>query len=593
MNEETSNPASLRQGFTLINKVNDIKANKNKSHASRNAKINFYQQDTNVMSNTTNILNKDEDIKSQLTELKSLEAQYAELEKNYKKIRKEIMTTTQSYVNDPSSVGKNVYVSTILNELSSTYQGIYVAASPTGDSQAMTSVEGGSGYTFNACQDTALQKQNQFFALQNVAPDNTGQCVISNDLTDATKYGEKNSSCTQGTDGFIYAGSWTNAVYKVPDAEYVGTFQDSPNRAMELINGGSQTYSYDSCKKAAADGGYSFFALQDGSMGGNAQCAVSNDYSKATGQGINNNFFTATDGHIYGGPWANSLYEIQKTTGNYIGCYKDNENRAMDQVDNLSNYSVETCQQKAISRNAKYFAVQSGTVGTSQCFVSNNLSAVQQYGEAEPYFTGTDGNTYGMEGANAIYKLNSMGDPSVVGNAGYIDDAGKLSEYPKSMVDSRIPFLISIKNDNSCPKNITNIDSIQWNTYKNTGNKMTPSSTCGLAQAIRQDNQQLTNITNQMTDIASQIVQSTHALQSYNSELFNQMGIDKNSLNINLKKYSSVNDEVNKYKKSYMPNVNGLLSDTNVTVAQESQTYMFWSILAIATIILTMSMVHK
>jgi len=566
---ENKETASIRQGFQMINKKKKTKP------------------EGNEMRDTTILLQKDEDIQSQLAQLKVLESRYADLEKQYKNLNRGVMKTTKDYINNPDSIGKNVYVSQILENPTSTYQGVYNSVSPSGEKAMYTFSD---NYTFKTCQEQALIWKNQFFALENVNPStNSGQCSISGSLTDATKYGEKISSCSQGKDGYLYGGSMVNAVYRVPDAEYVGTFNDSPNRAMELLNGGSQTYSYDSCKKAAADGGYPFFALQDGAMNGNAQCAVSKDYSTATGQGTSTNFFTAKDGHIYGGPWANSLYQIQKTTGNYIGCFNDKPNRAMDAVDDLGNYTVETCQEKAVSQSAKYFAVQGGGMGKSQCFVGNNLDAAKQYGEAVPYFIGSDGNGYGYSGANAIYKLDSMGNPDVVGKAGYLDDTGKLTEYQASMIESST----SIKNDGSCPKNITNIDSAQWSNYKNSGEMMTPASTCGLAQATRQDNQQLINISNQMKDIASQIVQSIHTLESYNADLLKQMGVDKMSLKRNLDKYSQINSENKKYEKSYMPNVSGLLSDTAMNVKHENYLFAFWSILAATAIIITISAFHR
>jgi septal ring factor EnvC (AmiA/AmiB activator) len=140
----------------------------------------------------------------------------------------------------------------------------------------------------------------------------------------------------------------------------------------------------------------------------------------------------------------------------------------------------------------------------------------------------------------------------------------------------------------SCPKDVTAIDSIQWGAYPSSGTSMSPASLCGLAAAKEKDDRELKSIESQMKRIASQIVQSTRTLQSYNLDLLKQMGIDKKSLDDNLIKYKETNDHFSKYKTNYIKNTNGLVDDTQVMVDQESYSYMLWTMAAVTTVIVVL-----
>jgi hypothetical protein len=66
------------------------------------------------------------------------------------------------------------------------------------------------------------------------------------------------------------------------------------------------------------------------------------------------------------------------------------------------------------------------------------------------------------------------------------------------------------------------------------------------------------------------------------------MGVDKISLDDNLKKYKETNDDFSKYKTNYIKNTNGLLDDTQVMVNQESYSYMLWMMAAVTTVIIVL-----
>jgi len=541
----------------------------------------FYTSTNNVKQQSLQLLDKNNDIQAQVEKIEALEDQYDSLVKQYNDVQSNLMSVTKKYA-DTNDSGGNVYVSKVVNNPTATYEGVYKSTTSKSWFTAPMS--------YDECIRAASQSGIPFVELREATTINNktvGKCVMSNSLTQSTNLGESTTACNNGSDGNIYGGPNVNAVYQVPNATFVNTFNDSPNRAMPFSNRGRQVDNYQTCRAQAVKGGYQFFALQNGSMNGGAQCCVSNDYNKATGQGVTSNSFVAKDGYTYGGGWANSLYQVETSTPTYVGCFNDNPSKpAMTPVNGgKATYSVDTCQQAAQAAGSKYFAVQGDQPGTSKCFIGNNLTAVKQYGEATPFITGKDGKIYGTSGNSAVYSLNQTeGDPSVVGKLGYVDENGKLSEYPSSMNSNG-----TIKNSNStCPKNVTPIDSIQWKAYPNSGKSMSPATVCGLASAKEKDKKQLQTIEGQMTTIANQIIQSTYTLQSYNSELLTQMGLDKQSLEANLNKYKQTNDLFSKYQKSYINNTNGLLDDTDIMVNQESYTYMLWAIGAIISIMIVL-----
>jgi len=591
---EEPNTHSLHHGKEFHKKHQDVKHRKQKGEKTHRVEVEGFrgnQQDNAFYANTASVkeqsyqlLNKNPEIQNHVKNIQALEKRYVDLATQYNTVQKDLMTLTKNYANN-TSTATNVYVTKVVNNPTATYKGVFIAGPNT-----MTLTN--NTWDYNVCLQTALKSNNDYFSV------GFNGCSTSNNLTTATNLGEAYSACQKGTDGNIYGAPGVNSVYQVPDATFVATFNDSPNRAMPFSNGGRQVDDYNSCRAQAIKGKYKFFGLQNGSMNGNAQCVVSNDYDKSTAQGKTSNSFVAKDGKTYGGGWANAIYEVNSSTPTYIGCFnEDNSKPAMEKVNfGAATYSVDSCLAEAQKAGSKYFAVQGmsyqdgNQVGKSQCSISNNLTTVKQYGKAEPTIKippswGLGDYLFSRPGLNAIYKVDQTnGDPSLVGKLGYVDENGKLSAYPTGMNNKG-----TVTNGNpSCPKNVTAIDSIQWSNYPSSGTTMSPASVCGLAAAKEKDDRQLKSIESQMRAIANQIVQSTYTLQSYNSDLLKQMGVDKISLDDNLKKYKETNDDFSKYKTNYIKNTNGLLDDTQVMVNQESYSYMLWTMAAVTTVIVVL-----
>lgn len=564
--------------------------------------------------------------------------------------------------------GSNVFVNKTLNTPTSTYLGCYndSTTSPT-----MTAVNNGSQiYNYDTCQDAAVNSGSAYFGLQGLDPlTNLSSCYISNDLSTAKKYGQAKTMCNTDSDGNVYGNTLVNAIYKSPtdNATYIGVYKDTPTRAMTLVNGGSGTFTYDTCRQQAVKTGNKYFGLQSfNTKTQKAQCALSNDFSKVSQYGEKYSYTTGKDKKKYGGSWANAVYQVETDLSGYKGCYTDSATApAMTALGNgSSTYSFSSCKDEAVKGGYGYFALQGTSSGSSKCFGSNDLATARKYGEAKSCSKSLDGQTYGSSGINAIYQMNQVGDVSSVGKMGYVDYNSNVTEFPDSMIGLSLKYekydnygtsissidtlqnatyetAVSKCNGNSscygftldtstnvasfygksivdpsnrilkpnttlyirnqmlqnqndaCNKQVVNIDSSQWKNYVKKSGYMSPSSTCDLSSAILSASSQSNAIQSKIVATAKQIVKILNNLNKKSDSINNTTGLNTNTIQANIQKYNDVIVEMSEFTDVRENNIGNIVKESDIKVLQENYGYMFWSILAIATVIVTMNIMRK
>jgi len=908
------------------------------------------------------------EVQSAVQQYQYLKTQFKSLLEKYNTSQATLMGKTTGYVNSKPALGTNVFVSDIANNgMSSTYIGAY---NDTGAS-AMNFLHGGEPiYDAKSCQESALYLGAKYYGLQSGnRTTETAKCAVSNDLSTAQKYGVAKIGCSQDPkDMYQYGGTNLDAVYKTPitASQYIGTYNDTWDRRIPLLNNGSQTFSFDDCKKQAQDKNYKYFALQNMYNLNGGQCGLTNDLAKATSFGesksinvlsdgrkygggwgnaiyenksyvyvpptaakakyignfdvdladwqsikaermsydqcldlavknkakyfnLQNGFSTKTaqcgffnktnmidpstgalnqsrinknvnildDGHEYGGVWAEAIHEInydvvnnppppppapqvlaENNTPSYIGCFKDdptsramqnskassalqndlkpvyvvadtsnsdayilwlwkwakgfpdrtakwiwyipnsaaygrgvehngerpgpvvfqytynsprtsvvatkiyvavddyatiyiNGNKivndeqdyaeagkvfiysamltpgenliqavcvnawgqagfaltCMDSNGNVlfntndswkysfnsnikpitidSNYSVASCQKVAQDGGFAYFGLQGGANGTSQCWVTNDINKAKKYGEASATIKFSDGNNYGTDWVNAIYKVNNPGFLQNVGRAGYIDPQTKVvTPYPDFMISKGETYTLlknrnydgsniqsnpirgssveqckeacnnddncdgfvfdnsskncypksairdytntypnkntdiyyrgpKIVNNASCNSEFSSIDSIEWQNMQKSNSLMTPETKCNLAKLIDPNVMDVTQLGTLLEMLSAQIIEQILILKKYNVDVISQMGLDQHLLDENLNEYMLLNQKFEHYKKYEIKHINNVLSDTDTVVLQENYGYIFWSILAITVIIITIHFIKK
>jgi len=594
-NNQNNKSATLRQGLNFKNYQKRIVNNVEKKNKQL---IEGFTSAENI-NISKNLISQVDIVQNAARELEELKTRFSSVLSRYQVANAQLMSTTNSFINSPlpnnSEVGKNVFVNSIVQNPSSDFVGAYVdnASMPT-----MTKLtKNTAGYTFADCQQAALGAGTQYFGLSQAnVTTQKGTCSTSNSLSNIEKYGLAGVNCIQGSDKNLYGGNLTNAIYQVPDAQFVGNYGDNPNRAMPTFaNDGSRTYTYETCKESAIDGGFNLFGLQwySGGNNGYSQCALSNDFTAATQYGQSGSQSVNGEGKTVGGGWANAIYEVQ-SKGTYIGCYNDNANSpAMTPVNNgSSTFSVDTCQQYAIQNDYKYYGLQGGNAGSSKCFVSNSLKESQKYGESTPTSSFVDGKKYGNNLVNSVYKIAEMGFPQYMGKVGHINNDGSLSEYPSSMIKTVNNAPTIIDNDISCSPDITNINSIQWKNFNKISN-MTPNTKCGLGTAIQADQNSVAELGKLLEEISARIIFVINYLEGLDSNIISQVGLNKQSLDSMIKEYNEYNRKFLQYKTYEFKNITGILSESGVVTKQENYTYILWTTLAVTFIIASLAMIRK
>lgn len=331
-------------------------------------------------------------------------------------------------------------------------------------------------YTYETCKQAAMDGGYKFFGLQD-----KGFCAVSNDEIGTTGGGISyavtggtplwSSNTKQETSGQAtnYVATLTSTgslsvlnSSQIPISDtpvqnptnYLGCYGDKSARAMPLYNGGSQSYDHDKCRDMAEQQNKKYYGLQNSTSGSNAQCVLSDDILQVRKYGKAGNCTKLSSGLFSGGGWSNAVYTRDpEEKNNYYLILQDDGNMCVYRGSNSgSNSSSGSDNQGAIwcsmtngkaqKPNPRYTAAKckfgknwlsSGdTLATNEFIGSNDGSIylmMQSDGNLVLYTSSNEincsktGDFYiGGQGANAVYKMDKVGDPSVLSKYGYIDE---------------------------------------------------------------------------------------------------------------------------------------------------------------------------
>ena len=141
----------------------------------------------------------------------------------------------------------------------------------------------------------------------------------------------------------------------------------------------------------------------------------------------------------------------------------------------------------------------------------------------------------------------------------------------------------SIKIPNGVQNIINNIDSVTYQNYL-VGNNSNGVS-LGLDNALSAQKQELSTLEKTLNDLASQLNQLT-------GETFNELNASENQLDKNVKGIGNYLKDIklnNTKINDFNSNSETILQDSDLSVLKENQNYIFWSILAVATVIISMN----
>ena len=573
-----------------------------------------------------------------------------------------------------------------------------------------SSGSGSSGsYTYEQCQNAAVDSGYQYFALQNVNPANSlGYCAVSNSQPSATSLGEgmipsgqvalwASNTATGETSNPGSTATLTNigalsvlnsggqAVFSTDSANatpgnYLGCYNDcSQGRGLPTFLGSGETY--ETCQTQAQAGNWSYFGIQYTQPNGTSECWVGNDISNGMKMGKATNCTTVNGGPV-GGSCSNAIYNNASSTSNYFLILQDDGNlciyRGTSPSDNqgyiwcsMTNGRQQQANPIYAAANGKYgqnWIAQGSTLAAGD-FVgstSGNLALIMQSdGNLVLYTfslvtncqTMADGNTGGGVAANALYDIGKVGVQGDMSQVAYIDQNSELHAYPSTntqysntysempgndsagydipgaayggasvqqcetscnnnpecagfafsnnvcypktssmypngarqinqVVDLYIRGKTPISTPIGVPSTVNNTDTIAYSNYTNGG---ALSSSYGLANATSTQKQQLEQLQDRLNMLTSQINGYTNKFSSGTDSLNNQSSKNMEGLGDYLKDYKKTNTTI----KNFNTNIENILNDSDITVLQKNYDYLFWSILAAGTVLITMNIAKK
>jgi len=483
-------------------------------------------------------------------------------------------------------------------------------------------------YTYTSCKDAAISQGYRYFALQDMnTQTNKGFCAVTNDSVGATKLGiayavsggtplwssrtegKNGSSAMLNDQGSLLVIMNNKSIFTTPNtrggvADYLGCYGDRKQRAMSFHSGGSQKYNYEQCKSIARETKNAYFGLQNSTSGKTAQCGLSNDLNQTTQYGKAGNCTRISDGTYSGGGWSNAVYKLNASGSYYLIVQNDGNvciYRGSGPSDNQGFIWATNTNGKQQKPNPK-FAASKGKYGTNYMTSGATLAAgdfigsndgstyllMQEDGNLVVYTSQNvvncakmkDGNMGGGVGANSLYDVGMTGFPGSLGKIGYVDNDGNLSEYPS--------------NKNLVPpgntKTIVDIDSVQWQNYKNTGKPVSASTFGNFGKLNPAEKEKLDKMTNELTSLARSINNKTNKLLTKNGNINNQLELNKVSFKDSTKDYdniTSMNENI------ALNNIQGIVNDSDIVVLQENYRYLLWSIVAVGVVSLSLNVLNR
>jgi hypothetical protein len=198
-------------------------------------------------------------------------------------------------------------------------------------------------------EDDFIQKRAAYESSYQTLINKTQSYITSPDSSDPTK--NKNVFVNRLNDSEEVVSTRVGC-YNATMSDYIGTYNDNPNRAMPPPqNHPWQWSSYSDCKNQAIAGNFAYFGLQDFQGGTVSECYLSNDLQQAQSLGETTNHNTGTDGKIYGGPWANAIYAVNPTP-DIVGSFV-----LQPDVGDYIPVSQETCKLRAADLGYSSFAL--------------------------------------------------------------------------------------------------------------------------------------------------------------------------------------------------------------------------------------------
>jgi len=453
--------------------------------------------------------------------------------------------------------------------------------------RAMTLYNKGSQqYNNSQCQQIAQSQNATYYGLQDSTSGKNAQCALSSNLSQAQEYGVA-TNCTKISNGSWSGGGWSNAIYSTttPTNSYFLILQSDGNMYIYLGSGpnDNQGLVWQSGTNGKQQQGNPLMVAANNKFGqawmpsgsalapgeylsytnGNLVLIMQSDGNLVlyTYQ-LSTNCKKMADGNTGGGVGANALYQL-----NEVGSYANMAQLAyVDQDSKLHTYP---------STNTTY---------------------------ANTYTTMNGNDSSGYDIPNAAYGnatveqcKTSCNNNSACG--GFVFDIGNNTCYPKT--SSMYPLSYKYINPNvdlyvrnkipenppiGVPNTTNNIDTVLYQNYIN-GGSVNNKSNFGLSNITSTQKSKLDQLQTKINLLSSQLSSYTSKFQGGSENAQEQA--KKNVEGI--KGYLTGLDKTNIKVTNFDTTFEKILSNSDINVLKENYNYLFWSILATGTVIVSMN----
>jgi len=296
-------------------------------------------------------------------------------------------------------------------------------------------------------------------------------------------------------------------------------------------------------------------------------------YTSETKSGCNKN-----NNNYYGDKDINAVYKLNSVGNkNNLGklAYIDSDSKLKEYPDSMVSYSNDyQLYQGYDSGGNDLSTLQASTIEDCKTGCDNNLSCA-----AFVYQSNTS--TCWLKNKNAYPKGDKQINNSLV-------------------LGVRKPML---KGSSTCNNEIVNVDTIQYDNYAK-GSNMDTNTTCNTkTQVVSDENmKQFDKIKQSLYSLGQQIASEMENLYNQDNKIYEKLNMNEQEFNKSIAMYKNINNKIQTNniegmttmnKKLSLNDINGMLTNTDLIVLQENYSYMFWSILAVGILIVTINTMKK
>ena len=493
-----------------------------------------------------------------------------------------------------NSAGTSLFSTPVAGNTSPSYIGCY----GDGPNRAMTTavlsngqlVNGNAGeyswsFGVQECGQAAQQNNFSYFGLQDSSTEGQAVCFLSNDLQQTQSYGPANN-CTQFPDGTVQGGGWSNSVYtaaegsnfwlQITDAGLLAIYRGSSNTDNQGLIWSYQGSAGQSNPTYAAENGLNgqnwissgtSLAAGDfiGSPTGVCALIMQNDgnLTFVTFSTVSN--CSVINGYQAGGPGANAIYQLSE-----VGFQNDIGNMAyIDENGVLSQYP------------------------TSNVQLTNTYTQINNYDSPNSNISGANFDNATVDSCQAACNSNDDCYGFSIINGVCYPKNNTVYPYGSRQPTQNSTLYVRGQGIIAAPQGVSsqvnNINSVQYQNYVESGQPV--ANSYGIASATEQEQIALQQSQNTLNKLGQGVAFQANMYESGVNAMNAQSATNVKGVKNYVKDLKKTKSQIKNFNAN--TNIDGILLNSDITVLQQNYNYMFWSILAIGTVIISMNISNK